>query len=221
MAAKIRTGRRRYYDCFAPWYDAFIRLHAREDEGDTRRFLVDAAELDEQQPAERPLRVLDLCCGTGSVILSFADRFPTACLVGGDFSHGMLRRAQAKDHQGRVAFVETDAARLPFADDSFAAVTCSHALYELKGEVRYAALEEMKRVVHPAGRVLIMEHEVPRRLPIRLMFYLRIASMGAADGWRFLRAGLEPFRRVFPDVVLRHSPSGRSRLVVCRKKPAA
>ncbi|MBN2332615.1 MAG: methyltransferase domain-containing protein [Deltaproteobacteria bacterium] len=208
----IRTGRRRYYDLFSSFYDLFIRLHARRNEDDTRTFLVDAAQL---ASASRP-RILDICCGTGSVILTFADRHPEALLVGYDFSHGMLLKTREKDGPGRVAVVEGDAASLPFADHSFDVVTCSHALYELKGMARRRALEEMRRVVADRGVVLLMEHEVPKRPLIKLMFYLRVYSMGAGDAREFIRGETTLLEKIFSQVSVTHSPSGKSKLMACR-----
>jgi ubiquinone/menaquinone biosynthesis C-methylase UbiE len=178
----LRAGRRKYYDLFSHFYDAFIRLHARQDEDDTRYFLVDVAHL-QDKPAHR---IVDICCGTGSVLLAFAKRCPGAVLVGYDFSHGMLRKAQEKTAATRAVFVEGDAAQLPFADNSFDVVACSHALYELKGQAREQALWEMKRVMQSDGVVLIMEHELPSNPVIKLLFHLRLLSMGCHDGREFV-----------------------------------
>jgi ubiquinone/menaquinone biosynthesis C-methylase UbiE len=208
-----RRGRRKYYDLFAPFYDAFIRMHSRRDEDDTREFLVDASFL-EGMPAPR---ILDVCCGTGSVTLAFGRRYPGAMTVGYDFSGGMLRKAMEKNVTGRVRFVEGDAAFLPFADDSFDAVTCSHALYELKGESRKKTLLEMKRVVRPDGIVLLMEHEVPRHPFVKLFFYIRMLAMGADDAREFVRGGVDSVNKIFPRVSLSHSKTGKSRLMSCRK----
>ena len=209
----LRTGRRKYYDIFSHFYDAFIRMHSRQDEDDTRGFLVDAAHLENKTAP----RILDICCGTGSVILTFDQRYPQAVAIGYDFSHGMLRHAQEKNTTGRVVFVEGDAALLPFADDSFDAVTCSHALYELKGETRKLALAEMKRVVRPDGYVLLMEHEVPRHPVIKFLFYLRMLSMGSKDAREFMQGGAETLGKIFSQVSLSHSRSGKSKLISCRK----
>lgn len=211
---QLRTGRRKYYDLFAPYYDAFIRMHSRQDEDDTRSFLVAAAHL-EDKPAPR---ILDICCGTGSVILSFAKHYPQSpVIIGYDFSHGMLRKAQEKNIDGLVTFIEGDAATLPFADASFDAVTCSHALYELKGETRQKALSEMKRVVRPDGYVLLMEHEVPQKPVIKLLFYIRMLSMGANDAREFMQGGVAHLGKIFTRVSLSHSRSGKSKLFSCQK----
>src|ERR1700732_706286 len=73
-------------------------------------------------------RVLDLCCGTGDLAFALARRGP-AQVIGADFSHAMLLRANAKrEAQARgqkaeaavpAAFVEADALRLPFRDATF------------------------------------------------------------------------------------------------------
>ena len=208
-----RQRRRRYYDLFSRVYDAFIRMHSRRDEDDTREFLVDAAFLENNAAP----RILDVCCGTGSVTLAFDRRYPGSMTVGYDFSAGMLHKAMEKNVTGRVRFVEGDAAFLSFADDSFDVVTCSHALYELKGESRQKALLEMKRVVRPDGIVLLMEHEVPRHPVVKLLFYIRLFAMGSDDAREFVKGGMDRLKQIFPRVSLSHSKTGKSRLMSCRK----
>jgi len=213
MKTRPRLWRRHYYDLFSHFYDRFIELHARQDESDTRSFLVESAGL---ANVEKP-RVLDVCCGTGAVLLAFAGHTPRGSFFGCDFSRGMLLAARQKDPAGKVFFIQGNAARLPFADDAFHAVSCSHALYELKGEDRVEALYEMKRVVRGDGVVLIMEHEVPARPLAAFMFRLRLLAMGSDDAREFVESGLKPFQKVFPTVTLRHSPSGKSKLICCGK----
>ncbi len=188
-------------------------MHARQDEDDTRDFLVAAAHLG----GKTMPRILDICCGTGSVILTFKERYPESVAVGYDFSPGMLRKAQGKNVNGRVVFIEGDAADLPFDENSFDVVTCSHALYELKGETRQKALREMKRVVRPDGYVLLMEHETPRNPVVKLLFYIRMLSMGSDDAREFVKGGLEPLKKIFSRVTLSHSRTGKSKLMSCQK----
>lgn len=208
-----RRWRRRYYDVFSHFYDRFIQLHARKEEQGTRSFLADTAAL---ECFKNPW-VLDVCCGTGSVLSAFADQYPQGTFIGCDFSHGMLLVARRKKPDDSVTFIQGNAARLPFADSAFHTVSCSHALYELKGQDRSKALHEMKRVVRKDGVVLVMEHEVPTKPCVALMFRLRLLVMGTADAGEFLESGLKPFQRVFPSVKLRHTPTGKSKLICCRK----
>ncbi len=210
----IRTGRQKYYNIFSHFYDLFIKLHSHNYGEETRKFLVDSAQLEEKSHP----RILDICCGTGSVVLAFARKSPDIQSVGYDFSLGMLHKAKEKDLSGHTLFINGDAARLSFVDDCFDVVCCSHALYELKNQVRTNALLEMKRVVKPNGLVLIMEHEVPRKRFIRMLFYIRMLSMGPKDSREFVKQGIAPFEKIFTNVTLSHTISGKSKLIICRKE---
>lgn len=210
---EIRTGRQKYYDIFSHFYDFFINMHAGRHRDETRKFLVDSASIDDSSQ----LRILDICCGTGSVVLAFAHKKPGVLAIGYDFSAGMLQKAKQKDTLDQISLVQGDAARLSYRDDCFDIVCCSHALYELKGWVRTEALREMKRVVKQDGRVLIMEHEVPRNQLVKLLFHMRMLMMGSTDSKEFLKQDLSPYKNVFSDVRLSHTPSGKSKLLVCRK----
>jgi len=84
----------------------------------------------------------------------------------------MIRRARGKARKTGVAdvtFVVGDAARLPFANGSFDAVSCSHAMCELSPEVRDRALQEVSRVLRPGGRFVMMEHCEPSRPLVRFL----------------------------------------------------
>ncbi len=211
--SKLRTGRQKYYNIFSHFYDLFIRLHSHKYREETRKFLVDSAQLgNKKQP-----KVLDVCCGTGSVILSFAVQFPDILAIGYDFSYGMLIKAYQKDLSHRVILIEGDAANLSFVDDYFDVVCCSHALYELKGQFRKNALLEMKRVVKPNGLVLIMEHEIPSKLFIKILFYIRMFVIGLTNSREFLKQGIYPYKEIFSNVTLSHTKSGKSKLIICRK----
>ena len=211
--SEIRTGRQKYYNVFAHFYDLFIALHSGRHKDETRRFLVDSVPVTNSHL----VRILDICCGTGSVILSFAEKYSNVFTTGYDFSSGMLQKAQQKDRGKRLALVQGDAARLTYIDNSFDIVCCSHALYEMKGSVRTDALKEMKRVVKPGGIVLLMEHEVPKKPVVKLLFHLRMMMMGSVDTKEFLKQDLSPYKKIFAEVTLFHTPSGKSKLVICRK----
>lgn len=114
--------------------------------------------------------MLDLCCGTGDVAMRLADC--GAAVVGLDFSEPMLavgrdRAAHAGAGRQRLVLVQGDALRIPFADDSFDAVTISYGLRNLASAE--AGLREMWRVAKPGGRLLVLDfgkpdHPVWRRL---------------------------------------------------------
>lgn len=121
-------------------------------------------------------RVLDLAAGTGTSSAPFADVgaavFPT------DISMGMLR--VGKKQQPGLHFVAGDALKLPYADDSFDAVTISYGLRNV--EHTASALEEMLRVTRPGGRVVIAEFSTPSNPAFRLLYEevaLRVVPLAA------------------------------------------
>jgi ubiquinone/menaquinone biosynthesis C-methylase UbiE len=167
---------------------------------------------------EKPnLYILDICCGTGAVIEAFAASSVQSVTVGYDFSHGMLLKARKKASGNSISLIEGDAATLPFIDKSFDVITCSHALYELKGPTRQDALKEMKRVIRPDGVILIMEHEIPRHPLVKLLFNIRMLAMGSADAQEFVKTGIRPFQKIFPTVSRHHTPNGKSKVFMCRR----
>ncbi|MGH9338081.1 MAG: bifunctional demethylmenaquinone methyltransferase/2-methoxy-6-polyprenyl-1,4-benzoquinol methylase UbiE [Acidobacteriota bacterium] len=113
--------------------------------------------------------VLDLCTGTGDLAFSLSKR---SRVIGCDFSHEMLvigrRKAQEKALAGRVRFVEGDALQLPFESGSFRAVTIAFGLRNLAGYSE--GLEEMFRILQPAGLLAVLEFSQPR-IPILRQLY--------------------------------------------------
>lgn len=104
--------------------------------------------------------VLDVACGTGD--LSFElQRSSPAGVIGSDFCRPMLTVAKekAESSQMRVPFVESDAMNLPFADNSFDAVTIAFGLRNLSNfEV---GLAELNRILKPGGRLAVLEFSSP------------------------------------------------------------
>lgn len=131
--------------------------------------------------ARADARVLDLCCGTGDLAIVLR-RGGRAAVVGGDFAHPMLVRALEKTEQlDSIAFVESDALRLPFADASFDLVTTAFGFRNLANYER--GLREMRRVLAPGGEVSILEFSEARGVfGPAYRFYLRriVPRLGGA-----------------------------------------
>jgi ubiquinone/menaquinone biosynthesis C-methylase UbiE len=211
-------SRRKYYDLFSHFYDFVIALHSKDRSAALRDLLVDEAGV------EAGGRLLDICTGTGAVVLRAREASgPGGTTVGLDFSKGMIRKAREKARTASldgVHFVVGDAARLPFPSGSFEAVTCSHAMYELSEEIRTRALEEASRVLRPGGRFLMMEHSEPTRPFVRFLYQLRLATLGSVRNRSFARDEVPFLSRYFRDVKRRLTPSGRSKLIWGVKAPA-
>jgi demethylmenaquinone methyltransferase/2-methoxy-6-polyprenyl-1,4-benzoquinol methylase len=105
---------------------------------------------------------LDLCCGTGDLSLEMA-RQGAQRIVSSDFSHPMLRLNLDKLRNSSVALkislVEADALSLPFQPDTFDAVAIAFGLRNL--ESPESGLTEMRRVLKPGGRLVVLEFSKP------------------------------------------------------------
>jgi demethylmenaquinone methyltransferase/2-methoxy-6-polyprenyl-1,4-benzoquinol methylase len=207
--------RRLYYDLFSEVYDFIIRLHSRDIEGSLRRFITEKTNLSKGQ------RALDLCTGTGSVAAELAKRVgENGLAVGLDFSRGMLEKARKKASRLRLNqlhLVQANASQLPFKKSSFHGVTCSHAFYELKGDERARAINEVARILIEGGRFSLMEHAKPKRLFPRVLFYVRLFFLGAKDARKFLSEEGAIFGKSFKNITRVMSPTGQSKLIYGEK----
>ena len=213
---ETRSLRRFYYDLFSKFYDLVIRLHSKDREGLLRNFIADQIHLSKGGQA------LDLCTGTGSVAAELARRVNQKGLVVGlDFSAGMLGKAKEKSEKlnlDRLFLVQSYAHQLPFKPASFEGVTCSHAFYELKGQERSTAVDEVARVLKKGGRFCLMEHAKPQRFLLRILFYIRIFFLGSKDARKFLAEEEFVLPGDFGKVRKRRSPTGQSMLIYGEKE---
>ena len=106
-------------------------------------------------------QVLDLCCGTGDMAFALRRQGSECRITGADFSHAMLVRAHAKsDQKPKMRWIEADALRLPFPDESFDLVTSAFGFRNLADYD--AGLREIRRVLKPGGEYGILEFSEPR-----------------------------------------------------------
>ena len=171
------------FDAVADRYDLTNDVLSMFQDRSWRRATLDALAVG------RGDRVLDLAAGTGTSAAPLADR--GVRVVACDLSLGMLQVGHRK--RPDVAFVAGDAGRLPFADESFDAVTISFGLRNVPDVD--GALEEMLRVTRPGGRVVICEFSRPTNKAFRAVYdqYLsralpRIAGVVAkeSDAYTYL-----------------------------------
>ncbi len=107
-------------------------------------------------PADRPLTVLDLGCGTGVVIRQLSETLhPASVLHGADVSEGLLREAQRLTPGSRISWDHISPGRLPYADASFDAATMHTLLSHVPDP--QAVLQEAKRVLKSDGRLIVFD----------------------------------------------------------------
>jgi len=103
-------------------------------------------------------RVLDVAGGTGDLSLAFAKRVGKSGQVWlTDINNAMLThgRDRLADKGHLVAAAQCDAEKLPFPDDWFDCVTVAFGLRNMTH--KDLALAEMRRVLKPGGRLLVLE----------------------------------------------------------------
>jgi len=112
-----------------------------------------------RQADVRPgMRVLDIAGGTGDLVLRFARQArPTGQVWLTDINGSMLREGRNRllDAGVFVPIVQCDAEALPFPADYFDVVTVAFGLRNMTHKDR--ALAEMRRVMRPGGRLLVLE----------------------------------------------------------------
>lgn len=155
----------------APWYDPLTRVFSFGLDARWRRTGLECCAL---LPGQR---VLDVATGTGE--LGIAARRALGArgiVVGLDFCRPMLEEAQRKlalVNEGPVTWIQGRAEALPFRVAAFDCVTLGFALRHV--EDLDAALREIRRMLRPGGRFVLVEWTRPKAAIPRWLFlgYMR------------------------------------------------
>ncbi|MCU1291248.1 MAG: demethylmenaquinone methyltransferase [Bryobacterales bacterium] len=184
----------------APRYDLLNHLLSFNIDRGWRKVLLRRLEDKLQQPEAK---ILDLCCGTGDVLLDLQSA-ANARIFGADFCHPMLITAQGKA-RGRhftAPLVEADALQLPLADASLDAISIAFGFRNLTNY--RGGLQELARVLKPGGVLAILEFSHPPGFFMRTAygFYSRfilpaIGSLvsGSREAYAYLPESIRKFPR--------------------------
>ena len=186
---------------WAHTYDLFANIVTLGRAGAMREQTVQLADL---HPGER---VLEVGCGTGEIAQRARARVgPDGQASGIDPSADMITVAQQKaaraglDVDYRVGAIEA----LPYPDATFDVVLSSLMMHHLPDELKARGLSEVRRVLKPGGRLLIVDFTRPRhrlsQLAMRLVLHShlghgfeRLAGTVADVGFTDVRTGATRF----------------------------
>lgn len=176
-------------------YDLMNRLMTFGQDVRWRRTVIALAQLPPQG------KLLDIATGTGDIAHEGLRRHPQLQAVGGDFTLEMMQVGRRYPQRRRLQWVGADTLALPFAADTFDAVTSGFLMRNVIDVP--GALREQVRVTRPGGRVVILESSPPPRnllRPfIRLHLNLVIPTLGRlvtgeADAYRYLPDTTQQFQ---------------------------
>jgi len=186
------------FDRIASRYDLLNRVLSLGTDLQWRRRALDLARLDESG------RALDVGTGTGDFALALLARSPrSATVTGVDISAGMLQVAERRAaraglgprYERLIASVES----LPFADGLFDVAMAGFVIRNVGDIPR--GLREMRRVLRPGGRAVILDLHTPRNPAIRRLYRaysllsprLAAALGGDPEAYRYLPRSIEAF----------------------------
>lgn len=128
----------------------------------------------------RPVnRMLDVAIGTADVAIMALRKGKTQHVTGIDLSTEMMAIGQQKAARAgvgeKIEFVAGSAQEMPFADQSFEALTCAYGVRNFSD--LDAGLREMYRVLEPGGQLAILEFSYPSNPVIRWAYDLYFSHL--------------------------------------------
>ena len=142
------------HDWALPLYDPLVKLLGADR---ARRALIEQAAI---RPAHR---ILDVGCGTGTLVTLIQRMHPDVNIVGLDPDPKALRRAAQKAHQAglSIRFDQGFSDELPYPDAAFDRVFSSFMFHHVPPDNRGNTLREIRRVLAPGGSLHLLDFERP------------------------------------------------------------
>jgi len=100
--------------------------------------------------------LLSVGCGTGTLEISLAQKYPQSKITGLDISQKMVKRAKSKSvEMPNVEFFEGDSENLQFGNESFDYVLCIHSFHHYPDQLN--ALTGFKGVLKKGGELVMID----------------------------------------------------------------
>ncbi|MBZ0169785.1 type 11 methyltransferase [Candidatus Methylomirabilis lanthanidiphila] len=153
------------WNILTPLYDPLVRLTTREMSFKSR--LLDEAGIDETA------RILDVGCGTGTLLLLTRRRSKSLLAIGLDGDMNVLGIARSKAHRRaeKITLIQAFCFNIPFADGAFDRVLSSLMLHHLTRSEKVRTLQEVVRVLRPGGELHVADWGQPHNLLMRVLAF--------------------------------------------------
>lgn len=173
-----KEGIRKLFDNIAPDYDRLNHiLSLNIDKGWRKKAVRELAD------ENRPLKVLDVACGTADFTIAIAKQVAAGSTVlGVDISEGMMAVGREKIRQAGVAAELTvaDCEALPYDEGTFDRISVGFGVRNF--EHLELGLSEMCRVLVSGGKLVILELSVPSNALVRWCYKLYFLKVLPAIG---------------------------------------
>lgn len=168
------------FDNIAPKYDFLNQLLSMGIHKGWRRKAVNL--LKEVQPKN----ILDIATGTGDFAIEAMKLNPDK-VVGVDISAGMLKIGVKKINklglQNKIELKLGDSESLPFADNSFDAITVGFGVRNFENLEK--GINDIYRVLNTNGKIAILEFSKPKAFPIKQVYHFYFRFITPAIGKLF------------------------------------
>jgi demethylmenaquinone methyltransferase / 2-methoxy-6-polyprenyl-1,4-benzoquinol methylase len=134
-----------------------------------------------------PKKILDVATGTADVAIMTARILQPRQIIGIDISEGMLNVGRAKIKklglENLIDLLNGDSETIKFEDNSFDAVTVAFGVRNFQNLER--GLEEIKRVLRPGGKLVVLEFSKPKTAIIKQLYNIYMNSVAPGFGKLF------------------------------------
>jgi demethylmenaquinone methyltransferase/2-methoxy-6-polyprenyl-1,4-benzoquinol methylase len=135
-----------------------------------------------------PGLVLDVATGTADMAIMACRSIEGLKVIGIDISEGMLEMGRKKIDkeglQGRIELQRGDSEAINYRENTFDAVMVAFGVRNFENLEK--GLQEMRRVLKPGGRLIVLEFSRPKRKLVKGIYrlYMRIIAPGIARWFR-------------------------------------